>query len=101
NLHLRPFRAAVQAGCATVMAGLPDGHGVALHAPPPLPREVLKDEWGFDGVVVADWNGVGELVNKGVATVLREAAAQAIAAGMDIDMVSGAYLAHLAELVDA
>jgi beta-glucosidase len=101
NLHLRPFRAAVQAGCATVMAAFTDVDGVPMHAHRRLLREVLKDEWGFDGVVVADWNGVGELVNKGVATDLREAAAQAIAAGVDIDMVSGAYLAHLAELVDA
>ena len=101
NLHLRPFRAAVQAGCATVMGAFTDVDGVPMHAHRRLLREVLKDEWGFDGVVVADWNGVGELVNKGVATDLREAAAQAIAAGVDIDMVSGAYLAHLAELVDA
>jgi beta-glucosidase len=101
NLHLRPFRAAVQAGCATVMAAFTDVDGVPMHAHCRLLREVLKDEWCFDGVVVADWNGVGELVNKGVATDLREAAAQAIAAGVDIDMVSGAYRTHLVELVDA
>jgi beta-glucosidase len=101
NLHLRPFRAAVQAGCATVMAAFTDVDGVPMHAHRRLLREVLKDEWCFDGVVVADWNGVGELVNKGVATDLREAAAQAIAAGVDIHMVSGAYRTHLVELVDA
>ena len=101
NLHLRPFRAAVQAGCATVMAAFTDVDGVPMHAHRRLLREVLKDEWGFDGVVVADWNGVGQLVNQGVATDLRDAAAQAIAAGVDIDMVSGAYCAHLAELVEA
>jgi len=57
--------------------------------------------WGFDGVVVGDWNGVGQLVNQGVAADLRDAAAQAIEAGVDIDMVSGAYAAHLAELVES
>ena len=101
NCHLRPFRAAVQAGCATVMAAFTDVDGVPMHANRRLLREVLKDEWGFDGVVVADWDGVGQLVNQGVATDLRDAAAQAIAAGVDIDMVSGAYAAHLAELVEA
>ena len=101
NCHLRPFRAAVEAGCATVMAAFTDVDGVPMHAHRHLLREVLKGEWGFDGVVVADWDGVGQLVNQGVASDLRDAAAQAMAAGVDIDMVSGAYAAHLAELVEA
>jgi len=83
------------------MAAFTDVDGVPMHAHRRLLREVLKDEWGFDGVVVADWDGLGQLVNQGVATDLRDAAAQAIAAGVDIDMVSGAYAAHLAELVEA
>jgi len=101
NVHLRPFQAAVQAGCATVMAAFTDVDGVPMHAHRRLLREVLKDEWGFEGVVVADWDGVGQLVSQGVARDLRDAAAQAIAAGVDIDMVSGAYAAHLADLVEA
>ena len=101
NVHLRPFRAAVDAGCATVMAAFTDVDGVPMHAHRRLLREVLKDEWGFEGVVVADWDGVGQLVNQGVASDLRDAAAQAITASVDIDMVSGAYSAHLAELVEA
>jgi beta-glucosidase len=101
NVHLRPFKAAVEAGCATVMAAFNDVDGVPMHAHRRLLREVLKDEWGFDGAVVADWDGVGQLVSQGVAADLRDAAAQAIAAGVDIDMVSGAYAAHLAELVEA
>ena len=101
NAHMRPFRAAVQAGCSTVMAAFTDVDGVPMHAHRRLLREVLKDEWGFEGVVVADWDGVGQLVNQGVAADLRDAAAQAIAAGVDIDMVSGAYSAHLVELVES
>ncbi len=101
NLHLRPFRDAVDAGCATVMAAFTDVDGVPMHAHRRLLRDVLKGEWGFDGVVVADWNGVGQLVNQGVAADARDAAAQAIAAGVDIDMVSGAYSAHLADLVES
>ncbi len=101
NVHLRPFQAAIDAGCATVMAAFTDVDGVPMHAHRRLLREVLKGEWGFDGVVVADWDGVGQLVNQGVAADLREAAAVAIGAGVDIDMVSGAYCAHLAELVES
>ena len=101
NLHMRPFRDAVEAGCATVMAAFTDVDGVPMHAHRHLLREVLKGEWGFDGVVVADWDGIGQLVHQGVATDLRDAAAQAIAAGVDIDMVSGAYSAHLVELVES
>jgi beta-glucosidase len=99
NCHLRPFQAAVEAGCATVMAAFTDVDGVPMHAHRRLLRDVLKGEWGFDGVVVADWDGVGQLVRQGVAADLRDAAAQAMVAGVDIDMVSGAYSAHLAELV--
>jgi beta-glucosidase len=101
NVHLRPFQVAVEAGCATVMAAFTDVDGVPMHAHSRLLREVLKGEWGFDGVVVADWDGVGQLVNQGVATDLREAAAQAISAGVDVDMVSGAYTTHLADLVES
>jgi beta-glucosidase len=101
NVHLRPFLDAVRAGCATVMAAFTDVDGVPMHAHRRLLRDVLKGEWGFDGVVVADWDGVGQLVAQGVAIDLRDAAAQAIAAGVDIDMVSGAYAAHLAELVES
>src|SRR5665811_788793 len=101
NLHLRPFRDAVEAGCATVMAAFTDVDGVPMHAHRHLLRDVLKGEWGFDGVVVADWDGIGQLVNQGVASDLRDAAAQAIAAGVDINMVSGAFAAHLAELVES
>lgn len=99
NLHLRPFRAAVDAGCASVMAAFNDVDGTPMHAHRHLLRDVLKGEWSFDGVVVADWDGIGQLVGQGVATDQRDAARQALLAGVDVDMVSGAYSAHLADLV--
>ncbi|MEW1952048.1 glycoside hydrolase family 3 N-terminal domain-containing protein [Terrabacter sp. NPDC080008] len=101
NLHLRPFKDAVDAGVLTVMAAFNDVDGIPMHAHEHLIREVLKGEWGFDGMVVADWNGVGQIVNAGVAADLREAAALAIRAGVDLDMCGGAYLAHLEELVES
>lgn len=99
NLHLRPFRDAVDAGVMTVMAAFNDVDGIPMHAHRRLVREVLKGEWGFDGVVVADWNGIGQLVRQGVAADLRDAARQAIEAGVDLDMCGQAYTAHLADLV--
>ena len=101
NLHLRPFKDAVDAGVLTVMASFNDVDGVPMHSNRRLLREVLKDEWGFDGVVVGDWGGVGQLMNHGVAADLREAAVYGIEAGIDLEMVSGAYAAHLAELVES
>jgi len=101
NLHLRPFKSVVDAGVMSVMSAFNDVDGVPMHANRHLMREVLKDEWGFTGVVVGDWGGVGQLVEQGVAADLRDAACQAIHAGLDIDMCSGAYLAHLADLVES
>jgi len=88
-----------EAGVLSVMAAFNDVDGVPMHAHQHLLRDVLKDEWGFDGVVVADWNGIGQIVFAGVAEDDREAARLAIEAGVDLDMVSGAYLAHLGDLV--
>ncbi|MDF2093568.1 glycoside hydrolase family 3 N-terminal domain-containing protein [Knoellia sp. 3-2P3] len=99
NLHLRPFKAAVDAGVTTVMAAFNDVDGIPMHAHRHLLRDVLKGEWGFEGLVVADWNGVGQLVNQGVAADLRDATRQAIEGGVDLDMCSGGYSAHLADLV--
>ncbi|WP_083707507.1 glycoside hydrolase family 3 N-terminal domain-containing protein [Intrasporangium flavum] len=101
NLHLRPFKDAVDAGVTTVMASFNDVDGTPMHAHERLIREVLKDEWGFDGVVVADWNGIGQIVFQGVAADRREAAKLAIHAGVDLDMVSASYLDHLEELVES
>jgi beta-glucosidase len=101
NLHLRPFHRAVEAGVCTVMAAFNDVDGTPMHAHRHLLRDVLKGEWGFDGVVVADWDGIGQLVSQGVAADLRDAARQAIEAGVDLDMCSGSYAAHLADLVES
>lgn len=101
NLHLRPFKAAVDAGVHTVMAAFNDIDGVPMHAHRHYLREVLKGEWGFDGIVVADWNGVGQLISQGVAADLRDATRLAITAGVDLDMASGGYHGHLGDLVES
>ncbi len=101
NLHLRPFLAAIRAGCRSVMVGFNDVDGVPMHSHTHLIRDILKSQWGFRGVVVSDWSGIEQLVAQGVAADAREAARQAIVAGVDVDMVSGTYSRHLPELVAA
>ena len=101
NVVLPPFKAAVDAGVATVMNGFNEIGGVPVTASSHLQREILKGEWGFEGFVVSDWESIGELTVHGVAADLREASAMAITAGSDMDMQSEAYLDHLADLVQA
>jgi beta-glucosidase len=62
-------------------------------------RQVLKGEWDFPGFVVSDWNAISELVTHGVAADRNDAARKALMAGVDMDMSSGAYLDHVADLV--
>lgn len=101
NRHLRPFRAAVEAGVATVMSAFHALDTVPMTAHTSLLREHLKGDLGFAGPVVSDWDAVGELRQHGVAADLADAARLALGAGIDIDMVSGAFAAHLVDLVVA
>ncbi len=99
EVHLPPFRAAVEAGVGSVMSAFNVHERVPVTAHGGLLTELLREELGFEGFVVSDWNAVGELIEHGVAADLREAAEAALEAGTDMDMVSGAYAEHLADLV--
>ncbi len=101
NVVLPPFKAAVDAGVATVMNGFNEVNGIPVTADERLQRQLLKGEWGFEGMVVSDWGSIGELMPHGVAADLKQAAHLAITAGSDMDMESSAYLKHLPELVKA
>ena len=86
NVYLPPFRAAVDAGVATVMAAFNTVSGRPAHANRGLLTGILKEEWGFDGVVVGDAEGVVNLIAHGVATDLPDALVQALSAGLDVEM---------------
>ncbi len=101
DVYLPTFHAAVKEGVATVMSGFHDLNGVPVAANSMLLTEILKQEWGFQGFVVSDWNAVMELMQHGVAADGAEAAAKAITAGVDMDMVSQAYVDNLANLVNS
>lgn len=99
NVVLPPFKAAVDAGVGAVMVGFHDLAGIPCTAHRELLRGLLRERWGFEGLVVSDYTAIMELIHHGVAADLKEAAFLAFSAGVDIDLISEAYLRHLPELI--
>lgn len=91
EVHLPAFAAAVKAGVVAIMPAFTDLAGIPMTAHIPLLRDYLRGELGFDGVLISDYNAIGELLRHGVASDLVEAAAMALKAGVDMDMMSDAY----------
>jgi len=100
NVHLKPFHAAVNAGVTTLMASFSDLNGVPATGNEFLMREVLRDEWGFDGFVVSDWNSIHQLAIHGLTAGDRDSALAAATAGVDMDMAGSVYVSQLAGLVE-
>lgn len=92
EVYLPPFHAAVNAGIETVMTAFNDINGIPSHANPYLTRDILREEWGFDGVVVSDYTGIKELLNHGIAGTPLDAGVASLKAGVDIDMLSNIFL---------
>ena len=99
NVHLRPFRAAVEAGVATIMTSYSEVDGVPATANERLVRRILKHEWAFGGFVVSDWDSVRQLRIHGLTADDRESAREAVTAGVDMEMHGDAYTVHLPTLV--
>lgn len=97
--YLSGYQAAIEAGAKMVMASFNTINGVPATANQWLLKDVLRDEMKFDGVLISDWAGINELIAHGVAADLKEAARQSLLAGIDIDMMAGAYLHHLKDLI--
>jgi beta-glucosidase len=91
EIHLPAFAAAVRAGVAAIMPAFTDLAGIPMTAHIPLLRDYLRGELGFDGVLISDYNAIGELIKHGVAADLTDAAVLALKAGIDIDMMAQAY----------
>lgn len=97
--YLPPFRAAVDAGARCMMSAFnaPDGAPTVINRR--LLKDILRGEWGFDGVVMSDFKAMHETVVHGVSADDRDAAQRAMAATADIDMQSEAYPVYLPALV--
>src|SRR5712664_56291 len=99
EIYLPPFKAAVDAGVASLMSAFNDIAGVPSSGNAWLTDTVLRREWGFNGFVVSDWTSVAELMNHGIAGSQAEAGRRALTAGVDMDMQSSIYVDSLAALV--
>jgi beta-glucosidase len=91
EVHMPPFAAAVASGVAAVMPAFTDLAGIPMTANRELLRGWLRGRWGFKGVIVSDYNAIAELMHHGIAADIAEAAAHALKAGVDIDMMADAY----------
>ncbi|MCB8948681.1 MAG: beta-glucosidase BglX [Ardenticatenaceae bacterium] len=100
NVYFPPFQAAVNAGVDTFMSAYMDLNNVPATGNRWLLRDILREEWGFEGFLVSDAFAVGNLVIQGHARDRRDAALRSLKAGMNMDMASATYLEHLAGLVE-
>ena len=99
DVYLPPFKACADAGAATFMCSFNDINGIPSSGNRYLLRDILREEWGWNGLMVSDWGSIDQMIPHGFSADLRQAAAQAVNAGVDIDMESSAYIAHLDGLV--
>jgi beta-glucosidase len=99
DVHLPPFKAAVDAGALTFMSAFNDINGVPASANRELMTDILRGEWGFPGLVVSDYTADMELIAHGFADGERDATRLAFVAGVDMSMQSGFYATHLPDLV--
>lgn len=98
--YLPAYQAALEEGCEMVMTAFNTVFGIPATGNKRLMREMLREEMGFDGVLISDWGAVKEMIPHGVAENEKEAALKAITAGLDIEMMTTAYVNHLKELVE-
>ncbi|MFK7828849.1 MAG: beta-glucosidase BglX [Congregibacter sp.] len=100
NVHLRPFHAVADEGVATFMTAFCDLNGIPATGNRWLLDEVLRQEWRYNGVVVSDWESIVEMSVHGFTHDDEQAAYEAAAAGVDMEMASASYRDHLERLVD-
>jgi len=99
NKYLPPYKAAVDAGAATVMNSFNVVDGVPASANHFLVQDVLKTKWNFKGLVVSDWGSFGEIIAHGYAADEKDAALKALQAGSMMDMESKVVVRYLPQLV--
>jgi beta-glucosidase len=100
NVYLPPFNAAIEAGVATIMTSFSDLNGVPATGNRFLLKQVLRDEWQFEGFVVSDWASIEELQVHGFTANDRDSVIAAARAGVNMDMASGLYGQHLPALIE-
>lgn len=99
EFYLPAYKACIDAGVDMLMPSFNVLNGVPAVANSWLMQKVLRDEWGFGGIVISDYNAVGELTTHGIAKDKKDAAMYAFRNGCDIEMCSSGYLKHLKEMI--
>ena len=99
NVYLPPFKAAIDAGAVTLMTSFSDLDGVPASGNRFLLKQVLRDEWQYDGFVVSDWASIEQLSVHGFTANDKEAAFEAANAGLNMEMATSTYADHLPELL--
>ncbi len=100
EFYLPAYQAGIDAGSELVMTSFNTLSGIPSSGNRWLMRNVLREEMGFDGVLISDWGAIKEMIAHGFCEDEKEAARKAMEAGVDIDMVTGAYCGNLAKLVE-
>lgn len=100
EVYLPPYKAAIDAGAATVMTSFNELNGVPATGNKYLMTDILRNEWNFKGFVVTDYTSIMEMIPHGVAEDTASAAALALEAGVDMDMQAGFYNESLVKLVN-
>ena len=99
NTYFPAFKATAEAGAATLMTSFNEIDGIPSTGNKWLLKNILRDEWGWDGMIVTDWNSAGEMIAHGFSRDLKHTAEQAINAGVDMDMMSYGFIQYAEELV--
>lgn len=99
NIYLQPFHAAVNTGVATLMSAFNDLNGVPASGNYFTLKNILRDEWNFDGFVLSDWDSIIEMVEHGFTKNNYEAALMAVNAGINMEMASTSYAENLKKLI--
>lgn len=94
NEYLPPYKAALDAGAMSVMTSFNDINGLPATANRWLLTDLLRNEWGFKGLVVTDYTAVNELIDHGLGE-LQQVSALSLQAGVDMDMVGEGFLTTL------
>ncbi|GKU80030.1 glycoside hydrolase family 3 N-terminal domain-containing protein [Paenibacillus sp. L3-i20] len=100
EFYLPAYKAALDEGCEMVMTSFNTVDGIPATGNSKLMRKLLREEWGFNGILISDWGAVRELIAHGIAADESEAALKSIKAGVDIEMMTACYVKHLSELVE-
>ncbi|WP_430973133.1 beta-glucosidase BglX [Sunxiuqinia rutila] len=100
NDYLPPFKAAADAGVATFMSAFNDLNGVPTSGNEFTLKQILRQEWGYQGMVVSDWASIAEMIPHGYAANKKEAAERALIAGVDMEMASDCYAGNVKALLD-